>query len=514
MSQLSVMIVRTDDLANPASLTEVWSRPLPAITLEGLEPACYLDGLESTVAEVGWEMMRSLLVEQWRLTDQALVRRYCEEHGGTEVITGDGYDPLKVACRFGVVHLPRQVCYRQGEAQHTLPGNAGLPPHAGQVTTRGLQEWVCVLPQDMSFGTAQRLLGWVTHDRDTLSETQVRRWVCHHGQLIRQAEQAETEALLNDPDLTQWQAQLAPVTPPRCPAAWTAELNQAVETALAQPDPQPLPGITAGDWERVLQARQANTLATAEQLRRLGPEVRPGEIIASADDVQVRRSEKRRWLELRTAYVRTADGYRYLSGTAERVLQQLYLLLVLGGGGLTAKVTLLGDGARWLATFFKERLAAWPGSELILDWYHCRKKCYDLTSGICRGRVAKAKLLGSLLVHLWRGQVDEALALLEAYRPQAKDTEKLDELIAYLANRRAYLPNYKERRAQRKYIGSAHTEKGNDLIVARRQKHQGMHWSEDTSDALAALRTLLLNGGWDLYWQKHQVLPLAVPIGP
>jgi hypothetical protein len=37
----------------------------------------------------------------------------------------------------------------------------------------------------------------------------------------------------------------------------------------------------------------------------------------------------------------------------------------------------------------------------------------------------------------------------------------------------------------------------------------GMHWSKQTSDALAALRTLLLNGGWDLYWQKHQVLPLA-----
>ena len=76
------------------------------------------------------------------------------------------------------------------------------------------------------------------------------------------------------------------------------------------------------------------------------------------------------------------------------------------------------------------------------------------------------------------------------------------------------MPNYKERRAQRQYIGSAHTEKANDLIVARRQKHQGMHWSEATSDALAALRTLLLNGGWDLYWQKRQVLPLAVPVGP
>jgi hypothetical protein len=128
--------------------------------------------------------------------------------------------------------------------------------------------------------------------------------------------------------------------------------------------------------------------------------------------------------------------------------------------------------------------------------------------------VAKAKLLGALLLRLWRGQVDDAIALLEAYRPQAKDTESLDKLITYLSDRRDYLPNYKERRAQRQYIGSAHTEKANDLIVARRQKHQGIHWSEAASDALAALRTLLLNGGWDLYWQKRQVLPLVVPIGP
>lgn len=67
---------------------------------------------------------------------------------------------------------------------------------------------------------------------------------------------------------------MAPVTPPPPDwiGGWTAELNQAVETALAQPDPQPPEGVTAGDWERVLQARQADTLATAEQLRRLAPD--------------------------------------------------------------------------------------------------------------------------------------------------------------------------------------------------------------------------------------------------
>jgi len=51
-------------------------------------------------------------------------------------------------------------------------------------------------------------------------------------------------------------------------------------------------------------------------------------------------------------------------------------------------------------------------------------------------------------------------------------------------------------------------EKANDLIVARRQKNRGMQWSQVTSDALAASRTLMLNGGWAQYWQQREVLPL------
>ena len=35
----------------------------------------------------------------------------------------------------------------------------------------------------------------------------------------------------------------------------------------------------------------------------------------------------------------------------------------------------------------------------------------------------------------------------------------------------------------------------------RRQKHQGMHWSLNTSDSLCALKMLMLNHGWELYWK-------------
>src|SRR2546430_8114787 len=189
-----------------------------------------------------------------------------------------------------------------------------------------------------------------------------------------------------------------------------------------------------------------------------------------------------------------------------RFLQQLYLLLLLCGG-VYSKLTLLGDGARWIATFFKTQIARWPGSELILDWYLLGKKCYELTRLIARGSVAKKAVLGQLLYLVWRGQLDEALVLLEVYRPQAKDADSLETLIKYLSDRHAYLPNYKARRARRQYIGSAHAEKANDLLVARRQKHQGMHWCEASSDGLAALRTLLLNGGGGVYLQETEGRP-------
>jgi hypothetical protein len=509
MSQLVLMIAEIDELDNSEKMREVWRREMPEVEASNINQEEYLNELEGEVSEVGWEAMRRLIVEQWCLADRALVERYREAQAGA--LLGDGYEPLKVASRFGIVYLPRQICYRPGEDRHILPGNAGLPEHSGQVTTQGLQEWVCLLPQDMSFGTAERLLGWMTQDDETMSETQIRRWVCRHGQLIREAEQIEVEELEQRVNLDGLQAQLRAVEEPRRPITWTAELNQAVETALTQPDPQPPQGISSTDWERVMEARRTEPTQDVDTLRRLGPQVKPDEVIASTDEVVVRRPEKRRFLELSTAYMRTAQGYRYLSGSVDMVLRQLLLLLLLCGGNLKSKITLLGDGARWIMRFFQEHLATWPAAVLILDWYHCRKKCYDLTSMICRGRKAKAALLGPLLRHLWHGQVQDALDFLEAYRPQAKNVEKLDVLINYLEVRRSYIPNYQERRTQQLYIGSAHAEKANDLIVARRQKHKGMHWSEQTSDSLAALRTLLLNGGWDLYWQKHRVLPLAIP---
>src|SRR5512144_1521778 len=124
---------------------------------------------------------------------------------------------------------------------------------------------------------------------------------------------------------------------------------------------------------------------------------------------------------------------------------------------------------------------------MLLDWHHLHQKCLEMTSRICRSREAKQQLLQRLECRLWCGKVAAAIDVLDAYRPEAMSEDVLDSFIAYLQAREPSIPNYRQRRIERKYIGSGHAEKANDLIVARRQKGRGMHWSQQTSDALAAL---------------------------
>ena len=145
---------------------------------------------------------------------------------------------------------------------------------------------------------------------------------------------------------------------------------------------------------------------------------------------------------------------------------------------------------------------------MVLDWDHLARACTERCGTICRSREEKQRLVRHLCRRLWAGQVDAAISVLEGYRQHAKDAVAVDGLIAYLQARADWIPNYRQRRREQQYIGSGQVEKANDLLVARRQKNRGMQWSEATSDGLTALRTLMLNGGWERYWVDGAVLPL------
>jgi hypothetical protein len=417
-----------------------------------------------------------------------------------------------VASRLGILHLPRQVLERADGGGHVVPGNDLLPEHHGMLITRCLREWACLLALDVGVDTAQRLLCWISQEPAVLCSTEVRRLIREHGGAIRAAEIAEAQALLAQPErLAQARAHLVPGGEPRRPAAWPQELTVAVEAALAQERPTPPGGVSTADWERVLEARrEQQEVPETEALRRLGPQVAPEQIVVGGDEVLVRQPKKRQFWELRTARVATSEGYRYLSGTGSGFLLVLWTLLLLCGAR-QRWVTFVADGARWLREFFEERLRSLPRAECVLDWFHLCKRCRELTSMIGTDPEERRKLYRRVRKLLWQGEVAAATEELQEYRPCAKSAARLEELITYLQSREESLVNYRERWVKRQYIGSGGVEKGNDLIVARRMKRRGMHWIQETADSLAALKTLWLNHGWDLYWGRRQILRLAAP---
>lgn len=132
-------------------MTELASFDLVEVEVKQLKPETALDGLETTTQRVGQAALREL------------VKQY-QQAFPPEAITLDGYDSLKVVSRFGVLELPRRVGQYQPSQSHSMPGNAVLPEHQGTVITRGLQEWACLLPQDLPFEAVERLLGWQTQE--------------------------------------------------------------------------------------------------------------------------------------------------------------------------------------------------------------------------------------------------------------------------------------------------------------------------------------------------------------
>ncbi len=245
------------------------------------------------------------------------------------MVHADGHEPVTVASRFGTLTLSRQVCSHPPPPSHVIPGNAALPPHKGIIITRGLQEWACLLPQDLPFASVARLLGWQTHDEDVLSDTTIRSLVRSHGQLIRQAEQAEVVALARRDELASLELALVPPDHRRRRAGWPAELNAAVDAALAREQIRPPDGVSWADWDKVLAARRVEATCPVEELRQLGPELEPHEVLLTVDEVLTRKPAAGHFLELRTAQIVTERGYRYLSGVGAAFLQRLHVAVLL-----------------------------------------------------------------------------------------------------------------------------------------------------------------------------------------
>jgi hypothetical protein len=160
----------------------------------------------------------------------------------------------------------------------------------------------------------------------------------------------------------------------------------------------------------------------------------------------------------------TQDGYRYVSGVGDAFLQQVQGVI---GHLLTPRFSVLGSAncARWIRDFFATDLAAIADATLLLDWYHLRVRCAEGRAGLAVAMRPRRGSSGACV-----GDSGEDV-------PRTRPGSSLITFGEYLRARQEYIPDYRARWRACRYIGSGQVEKANGLLVVRRQKGKGMHWS-------------------------------------
>ena len=143
---------------------------------------------------------------------------------------------------------------------------------------------------------------------------------------------------------------------------------------------------------------------------------------------------------------------------------------------------------------------------IVLDWYHLQKKCKELLSMALKGSKIRNEVLDVILPLLWNGLVDEAITKLKSIPTQnIRNQKEIDLLIGYLKKNSMMIPAYSVRKGLGLGNSSNQGEKANDLLVADRQKKNGMSWSRVGSISLASITALAKNEEYHSWFEHGKI---------
>jgi hypothetical protein len=458
------------------------------------------DRIEAFVHRAGLEVQRRLFQVLIEKADQELVlqRRHGKDDAG---IQRRGTRPFTFKTTFGVVTVGRSRILHKKDGTMEVPAAAAWDTPHQLMITRNLRDAVCDQMGDRSAGGSRADVCQDAGDEDLVGRSTIIDIVHQEGEQLVVAQRGRARAILGGAS----EAQLALLGP--------ASADPDAVTGLLDDDPPFDDSEEAqAEWEQT----RAECIATgfpgcepafpvAEDEPRAVDE---GFVIVEPDEVKTKAqpSTGRKEVWTYTAVVLVA-GFRYAfaEATAEGLWSQVAaLLLELGVLGGERRLLVLGDGAAWIRAWF-EGLGI-PLKAMVLCWWHLRKRCYESMSSAGGPKDRRRAFEKELLGQLWKGEVDAAIELLRGALEWVRNRASVEELIGYLEKRRAYIPDYEQRRRAGLWIASTRVEKYNDWAVSARCKHRGMSWSPQGVLALAALEAARRNGELD-EWRRLRALP-------
>jgi hypothetical protein len=208
-------------------------------------------------------------------------------------------------------------------------------------------------------------------------------------------------------------------------------------------------------------------------------------------------------------HVENSGGSYILNSSTLFGTLRLLLGFLLQGYLLKKQLVFFTDGARGIHIAIKT-MFGFANYKIILDWYHLAKKCREQLSMALKGSKIRNEFLDELLPCLWFGNINGAIGLLQNIEDsKVKNTAYITKLIEYFERIRGYVPCYALRDKLGLRNSSNMGEKSNDLVVSKRQKHNGMSWSVKGSGAFASVAAASRNN--EIHnWLHHQGLSLKL----
>ena len=214
---------------------------------------------------------------------------------------------------------------------------------------------------------------------------------------------------------------------------------------------------------------------------------------------------QRKYVQNTVIHVEQGDGFYILNGYGVWRVLRLLLAFLLNNDLLSRHLVFFVDGHSLYASVVQ--YFCWhPQVSVILDWYHLKKKCRELLSMASKGSQIRNTILEELMPLLWYGLVDQAIDYLSHIAAeQIKNDDERKHLMNYLEKNRGMIPVYAVRRELGLRNSSNRGEKANDLLVAARQKHNGMSWSKTGSVALAYVTALKKNQTYRTWFRQREL---------
>lgn len=213
-----------------------------------------------------------------------------------------------------------------------------------------------------------------------------------------------------------------------------------------------------------------------------------------------RKNRRVSWEELRVGVAQNKgdSDWKYASSfeSADQVGERLRQVMVALGFTDKTKVHCVADAAFWILNQ-AEKIA---GSNLtyLVDMFHLCEYFFNAFEGLRLD--PKAEML-SLKQDMEEGNLKKVIEKLKREQEIAPNHEGLRACIRYISNRPGQF-DYLGARKKELPIGSGKVESTHRSLIQRRLKIPGAWWKRENADAMANLRTLRANGGWELLWNR------------